>query len=327
MTRTFKINTTSGSSGFLCPPGHYNHTHSLEEFSSPRGRTVQGISSLDYVDNEHADASPYIVEAVNKIREASRKNWVASEAWIRSVYGYFRNSYSPDGKTRDASKAITYSPAAESYKIARKALADAFEVPGKLYTTEIRPLPWLKDGGQGEADANSYRDGSKRPMRAARRGYEVTAKADGTRVYVYALADDGSRYGALPILEHYAAALTAAGYTDVRIEEPQNTATTSVPERVIATPATTPEPIDPARHLAVMCIREYFPDHEPRTELIDNPGNGYGARACTKCGAKVQYEAKFDAHVTVSTRVDGAGMTHWTYGQECPNGGAHTIEY
>lgn len=243
--RTYKINRTSGSSGSLCPPGHYNHTMSLEEYNGPRGRKVIGIMSLDYIDNEHAAAYDFMVESVNRVREESRKNWVASEAWIRSVYGYFRDSYSPDGETRDVSKAITYSPVSESVKAARKALADAFEVPGTLYTTEIRPLPWLNEDGQGEADAKSYRDGSKRPMRAARRGYEVTAKADGSRVYVYALADDGTRYGALPILQRYADALTEAGYTDVRIEEPQNTATTFVPERVIATPATTPSPSTP----------------------------------------------------------------------------------
>ncbi|MEV7675031.1 hypothetical protein [Streptomyces sp. NPDC088752] len=324
--RTYKVDSTSGTSGFLCPPGHHNHTHSLNEYSGPRGRTVQGIFSLDYIDDEHADASPHLVEAVNRIREKSRANWVASESWIRNVYGYFRNSYSPDGETRNVSKAITYSPASESHKAAAKALKDAFEVPGKPYTTEIAPLPWLKDGGEGEADANSYRDGSAKPMRAVRRGYEITAKADGSRVYVYALADDGTRYGALPILQHYADALTAAGYTDVRIEEPKSTPTAFVPERVTATPPAIPEQIDPARHLAVMCIREYFPDHEPRTELIENPGKGYGAHPCTKCGQKVQYEAKFDAHAVVTTRMDGTGMTHWSYDTECPEGGAHTVE-
>lgn len=318
MARTYKINSTSGSSGFMCPPGHYNHTHSLEEYSGPRGRSVIGVSSLDYIDDEHADASPALVAAVNKIREESRANWVASEAWIRNVYGYFRTMYSPDSETRDASKAVSYSPAEESVKAARNTLADAFD--------DLGTLPWVTDDGQGEANVRSYRDGSPRPMRAARRGYEVTAKPDGSKVYVYALADDGTRYGALPILERYATALTTAGYTDVRIEEPQNTATTVVPERVIATPATTPEPIDPARHLAVLCIREYFSDHEPRLELIANPGNGYGSRACTKCGEKVQYEAKLDAYAVVSTRVSGSGMTQWSYGTECAEGGAHTIE-
>jgi hypothetical protein len=319
MARTFKIDSTSGSSGFLCPPGHYNHTHSLEEYSGPRGRKVIGIFSLDYIDNEHADAYPFFVESVNRIREKSRKNWVASEAWIRSVYGYFRNSYSPDGETRDVSKAITYSPASESVKAARKALAEHYGALGSA--------PGLAEAGGMPGVDEDYRDGSRRPVRPARRGYEVTAKADGCEVFVYTLADDGSRYGKLPVLEVHAEALEGAGFTDVRIEGPQDLDGTFVPERVRATPATTPEHIDPARHLAVMCIREYFPDHEPRTELIATPGNGYGARACTKCGEKVQYEAKFDAHVTVSTRMDGSGMTHWTYGKECPQGGAHTIDY
>ncbi|THA72500.1 hypothetical protein E6R60_26585 [Streptomyces sp. A0642] len=324
--RTYKINSNSGSLGFLTPPGHYNHTHSLDEYSSPRGRTVVGTYSLDHIDDEHADASEHITRAVNKIREESRKNWVCSEAWIRNVYGYFRDSYAPESGTRNVSEAVNHNPAAIAAGAARKVLAEAFETPGKLYTVEIRPLPWLKQGGQGEADANSYRDGSAKAMRGARRGYEVTAKADGSRVYVYALADDGARYGALPILQHYADALTEAGFTNVEIEEPRDTPTGFVPERVTADNPVPVERIDPARHLAVMCIREYFPDHEPRTDLIENPGKGYGAYSCAKCGQKVQYEAKLDAHCAVTTRVDGTGMTHWTYGTECPKGGSHTVE-
>jgi hypothetical protein len=239
------------------------------------------------------------------------------------VYGYFRDSYSPDGETRDVSKAITHNPAAIAAAAARKALAEAFEVPGTRYTTEIKPLPWIKEDGRGEGDANSYRDGSKKPMRAARRGYEVTAKADGSRVYVYALADDGTRYGALPILQHYADALTEAGFTNVEIQAPQNHPTGLVPERVTADNPVPVERIDPARHLAVMCIRKYFPDHTPRLELIENPGKGYGSYPCVKCGERVQYEAKFDKLTVVSTHMDGRGMTRWTYVTECPKGGDH----
>lgn len=311
-TRTYKINRTSGTSGFLCPPGHYNHTMSLEEYSGPRGRAVQGIYSLDYVDNEHAYASEHLVEAVNRIREESRKTWVASEAWIKSVYGYFRHSYSPDGETRDVSKAITHDPAAIAAGAARKALAEAFSDAEFVST-----LP---------GTAENYRDGSKKPMRAARRGFEVTAKADGSRVYVYALADDGSRYGALPTLEAYAEALTEAGFANVEIQAPQDHPTGFVPERVTADNPVPIERIDPARHLAVMCIREYFPDHTPRLDLIENPGKGYGSWPCTKCGERVQYEAKFDKWAVVTTRIGGDGVTKWTYGTECPKGGAHTVE-
>lgn len=71
------------------------------------------------------------------------------------------------------------------------------------------------------------------------------------------------------------------------------------------------------RHLAVMYIREYFPDHEPRTDLIANPGKGYGSWPCLKCGQRVQYEAKFDAYA-IMTPTGG-------YIIPCAKGGAHII--
>lgn len=83
---------------------------------------------------------------------------------------------------------------------------------------------------------------------------------------------------------------------------------------------------DPARHLAVLCVQEYFPDHTPRLDLIEDPGKGYGSWPCTKCGAKVQYEARFDAHTVVTTRTVPGEGTQWTYGVECPMGGGHTID-
>ncbi len=73
--------------------------------------------------------------------------------------------------------------------------------------------------------------------------------------------------------------------------------------------------LPPERHLAVLCVREYFPDHQPRLDLITDPGKGYGSWPCTKCGAKVQYEARIDAHAVYDTRK-----------AECPNGGTHTID-
>jgi hypothetical protein len=69
------------------------------------------------------------------------------------------------------------------------------------------------------------------------------------------------------------------------------------------------------RHLAVLCIREYFPDHEPRLDLIADPGKGYGSYPCVKCGERVQYEARFDALAFVKP--------HGGYGTECPRGGKH----
>lgn len=50
-------------------------------------------------------------------------------------------------------------------------------------------------------------------------------------------------------------------------------------------------------HLAVMFVRTFFPDHEPRTDLIANPAGLYGSRSCRKCGEAVQYEPRIDGYV------------------------------
>ncbi|MER6605726.1 hypothetical protein ABT282_07370 [Streptomyces sp. NPDC000927] len=315
MMRHYKISTENGTAGFLCPPKHPRHQYSLNEYTGPKGRTVQGSYAIDYALSPEAAASPEIVAQVKKIMEQAVLE--PSEPWIQEVYGYFRNMWVPESGSRNASDLTSYSPASVAHDAAGKALTEAFKNAGGL--------PWVREGGEGAADAKSYRDGSRRPLRAARRGYEVTAKGDGSKVYVYALADDGTRYGALPVLGKYAEALTEAGYLDVRIEEPKNTPGAFTPERVVADVPNVPEPMDPERHAAVAHIREYFPDHEPRVDLIENPGKGYGSYPCDKCGEKVQYEAKFDKLAIVSTRASRSGVTQWSYGTECAKGGDHAV--
>jgi len=84
--------------------------------------------------------------------------------------------------------------------------------------------------------------------------------------------------------------------------------------------------LPPERHAAVAMIREYFPDHQPRTDLIADPGKGYGGHPCTKCGESAQYSARHDALAKVTTSKSGAGITRWAYATECPKGGAHTVD-
>lgn len=308
-----------GSSGsFLCPPGHPNLKWSLWGYESARHRNEMSIGSLDNALADDFDGSDAIKARVQRIFDEAEL--IPSEMWIRKVYGYFRSSYAPETKPgeaydRNVSNAVFHDPTEIAVNAARKALAEYFaEPPEDTHETE----------GQGVTDPKSYRDGSERPMRAARRGWEVTATRDGSEVFVYALADDGSRYGSLPILERYAEALKDTGFADARVEAAQNDGAVFVPERVRATNPVPIEPLDPARHLAVLCVQEYFPDHEPRLDLIENPGKGYDAQPCAKCGGKVQYEAKFDALTVVSTRIVPGEGTVWTYGVECPSGGGHT---
>jgi hypothetical protein len=301
-----KTGKDGGSGSFLCPPGHPRHSYSLWGYESPRHRNEMSIGAIDSALDADSDASDAVKRRVQQIMDEAEI--IPSELWIRHVYGYFRNSYAPEDKDRNLSRSITHSPAEIAVTATRKALADHYRA-----------------AGYGPDDEN-YRDGSKRPMRAARRGYEVTAKRDGSEVFVYTLADDGSRYGNVDMLAIHAATLTAAGYTNVRIEGPQSAHGSFVPERVRATNPKPAEPIDPERHLAVLCIREYFPDHTPRLDLIENPGKGYGAYPCVKCGTRVQYEAKKDAHAGVTTAISADGVTEWTYNVECPKGGGHVVE-
>lgn len=192
MTRYWKIKDTSGSAGFLCPPGHYNHTHSAWEYSGPRGTREQSITSIDYLLTDEADASEDIKRRVREIIDRSELK--ESELWIRHVYAYFKSMYLPESGSRNA--------------------------------------------------------------------------AD--------LVQDPSR--------------------------------------------------GPENHAAVSMIRQYFPDHQPRLDLIQKPGRGYGNYPCDKCGERVQYEAKLDAWAIVTTRMDGSGMTHWSYNTVCSKDeGAHEV--
>ena len=295
-----------GSAGsFLCPPGHPHHTHHLEGKESPRHHNIMFSGALDYALSDDFDGPDAIRDRVRKMIDAA--TLVESDMWIKQVYGYFRTAYAPEPKPgekpdRNVSNAVYHDPAAIAAGAARKALADEYGKPGVLAGLT--------------ADDENYRDGSKKPLRAARRGYEVTAKGDGSEVFVYTLADDGSRYGMLHVLQDHAAALEETGFTNVRIEGPQTRDGVFIPERVRATNPVPIEPIDPERHLAVLTVRHYFPDHTPRLDLIADPGKGYGSWPCTKCGERVQYEAKFDKLARFTDRSDDPG---------CPQGGDHTI--
>jgi hypothetical protein len=72
--------------------------------------------------------------------------------------------------------------------------------------------------------------------------------------------------------------------------------------------------LPPERHLAFLAVKTYFPDAEPRLDLIASGGD-YGTKKCTKCGATLQYEAKVDAFAEAITAATA-----------CPSGGAHEVK-
>jgi hypothetical protein len=180
----FRIVEGTGSSGFLCPPGHPNHTYHVEEVS-PRG-SVGAIGPLSMILGDDRASDGVRREAQRIIDEATL---VQSEAWMRSVYDYFGNMYAPDS------------------------------------------------GSQNVSD----------------------------------------------LIHHQAG---------------------------VAPP--------PERHAAVVTIRRYFPDHQPRMDLIEHPGRGYGSHPCDKCGARVQYEARFDSLALTTAHTKRAST-------KCAEGGGHVV--
>lgn len=216
----------SGSMGsFLVPPGHPALTHEVRVYY-PRGnaritpalrRDADGYMSIDSVlTDEYAPES--VKARVRRMMDSA--NLVYSELWIRSVYGYFRNSYAPadDPTNRNVSDAYMYRPGCT---LCRNPQDDA------IHTS-----------------------------------------------------------------------VTVPGWH-----------------------AWSPLPLPPAtRHLGYLAVREYFPEHEPRTDLIENPGKGYGSYPCVKCDQRVQYESRKDAFCVVTS-----GM-RWSYNDVCPaDEGKHEI--
>lgn len=101
-----------GSGGsFLCPPGHPMLTWHLES-----GRTDDPdlIAGLDYaLKNEYGDVPAHIQAKVQALYDLA--TLVESEEWVKQVYGYFRNCYSPDGVERNVSKALIVGQAESLY--------------------------------------------------------------------------------------------------------------------------------------------------------------------------------------------------------------------
>jgi hypothetical protein len=106
-----------GQGGFLAPPGHPDHFYVVRSYYARPGATrisissrreADGYSSLSSVlENEYGQYPESAVRSAQRIMDAAELT--CSEAWVRSVYGYFRNSYSPDGEDRNVSRAISAS--------------------------------------------------------------------------------------------------------------------------------------------------------------------------------------------------------------------------
>lgn len=189
--RYYKIIVGEGMGCLMSPPGHASLNHSVDEFSSARGRVPIGSYALDYLIDPDADASPGLVDRARRLLRRPLAP-VPSEMWIRSVYGYFRNTWVREVPT-DASR-------------------------------------WMLRG-----------------------------------------------YGAM------------ASDAPARWQE---------------------------RSAAVQCIREFYPSHEPRDDLLRDPSGGYGSWPCKHCGARVQYEARADAFCVVGITYE-TSVPVWSRNPTC----------
>lgn len=86
-----------GAGGFLNPPGQAEHNYSVQEY---RGGHAVGFMSLSYA--AESDYLPSKVKLVARRKLESAQGNPTDEAWIQSVYNYFRNCYSPDGINHNA---------------------------------------------------------------------------------------------------------------------------------------------------------------------------------------------------------------------------------
>jgi hypothetical protein len=110
------VRTRQGMGGFMAPPGHPDHFYEVRGYW-PRGnravniarrREADSCSSLSgTLKDEFGDVPASVKAQAQRIMD--RAEMTCSEAWVRSVYGYFRNSYSPDGTDRNVSNAISTS--------------------------------------------------------------------------------------------------------------------------------------------------------------------------------------------------------------------------
>src|SRR6266567_5292873 len=104
-----------GMGGFLCPPGHPNLEYVLEGFYGRSQESKPSIAARmrgcgpDLIGSiESALDDKYIPSG---IRDQARRiidgaKTTCSPDWVAMVYGYFRNSYSPDGTEQNVSVAI-----------------------------------------------------------------------------------------------------------------------------------------------------------------------------------------------------------------------------
>lgn len=225
-----KTGKEGGSGSFLCPPGHPALTHSVWGYWGGRRKAhpdmISGIEFL--LEDPYGDVPPELKARAQKIFADAEQN--ASEEWIRHTYGYFAYSYSPDGKNRNVSDAVSWH-GTEHHKC----------VCGAKFDNDPALIGHIAGSRKGKEGA------------------------------VLRLAE----------IKHHRAG------------------------------GGKPQPDE--HHLGYLMVKQFFPGHQPRTDLIKVPEGLYGTRECGKCHERVQYEARWDRWAKFGS------------GPACPQGGDHEV--
>jgi hypothetical protein len=112
------VRNGQGMGNFMAPPGHPDHFYEVRGYwprddrpvNIARRREADSYGSLSSVLDDDGSGYPAGVrDQARRIRD--RAELVCSEMWVRQVYGYFRNSYSPDGSDENVSSAVSTGPA------------------------------------------------------------------------------------------------------------------------------------------------------------------------------------------------------------------------
>lgn len=112
MTYTFKlIKSEHGIGSFLDPPNSPQAQYEVVGwYSAHRTREPDCAMSLESA-LEDPDVSEGMKRRIRKLYEDA--NMQPTEDWLKQVYSYFKNCYSPDGEDRNVSNCIIISPNVE----------------------------------------------------------------------------------------------------------------------------------------------------------------------------------------------------------------------
>ena len=101
-----------GMGSFLDPPNYPTHRFSIVSGYDRGGGFQSSLSIATFYKRSKSRGLTEIVKALEPVMAWNRlpESHSATQKWIEYVYAYMRNSYSPDGKNRNVSDAVSDGP-------------------------------------------------------------------------------------------------------------------------------------------------------------------------------------------------------------------------